>query len=618
MKFHVNNTALLIAIVASFLLALNAVLGFVLTNQSKAAMKSLFQNRVLDIANTAAAMLNGDELKALRAEDKDTPAYRRINDTLTYFQDNIDLDYIYCIQAVGEKEFVFSVDPTVEDPGVFGEPIVYTEALYKASKGTPAVDDESYTDAWGSFYSAYSPVFDSEGNVAGIVAVDFSASWYDAQIDKQMQTIIICMAVSLLLCVLLVLFVTRHLRQRVNDMTKDLQHALEIAQSGSRAKTAFLSSVSHEIRTPMNAIIGLNHIALENPNLPPETREQFKKIGASAKHLLSIINDILDVSRIESGRTVLKNEEFAFNNVIEQVNVIIGSQCRDKGLIYDCRAQAVANDFYIGDSVKIKQVLINILGNAVKFTPKGGTVTLQIEKTAEFDRKTTLKFTIKDTGIGMSEDYIPKIFDAFSRENDSAQNQYGSTGLGMAITKGIVDLLNGQISVESTKGVGTTFTVVITLTRAEPDAAAHPPAQETIDIPISTADLNGRRILLAEDVEVNAEIIKEVLKMRGMLVEHAENGQIAVDMFSAQPSGYYDAILMDMQMPVLNGLEATKRIRSLDRTDAKKIPIIALTANAFDEDVQRSMQAGMNSHLSKPIEPDTIYRTLEKLISSQM
>ena len=617
MKFRVDNTALLIAIVASFLLALNAVLGFVLTNQSKAAMKSLFQNRVLDIANTAAAMINGDELKALRAEDKDTPAYRRINDTLTYFQDNIDLDYIYCIQAVGEKEFVFSVDPTVEDPGVFGSPIVYTEALYKASKGTPAVDDESYADAWGSFYSAYSPVFDSEGNVAGIVAVDFSASWYDAQIDKQMQTIIICMAVSLLLCVLLVLFVTRHLRQRVNDMTKDLQHALDVAQSGSRAKTAFLSSVSHEIRTPMNAIIGLNHIALENPNLPPETREQLKKIGASAQHLLSIINDILDVSRIESGRTVLKNEEFAFNNVIEQVNVIIGSQCRDKGLIYDCRAQAVANDFYIGDSVKIKQVLINILGNAVKFTPKGGTVTLQIEKTAEFDRKTTLKFMIKDTGIGMSEDYIPKIFDAFSRENDSAQNQYGSTGLGMAITKGIVDLLNGQISVESTKGVGTAFTVVITLTQAATDVA-HSPAQETIEALLRTTELNGKRILLAEDVEVNAEIIKEVLKMRGMLVEHAENGQIAVDMFNAQPVGYYDAILMDMQMPVLNGLEATKLIRSLARTDAKKIPIIALTANAFDEDMQRSMQAGMNSHLSKPIEPDAIYRTLERLISSQI
>ena len=608
MKFRVDNTALLIAIVSSFLLALNAVLGFVLTNQSKAAMKS---------ANTAAAMLNGDELKALRAEDKDTPAYRRINDTLTYFQDNIDLDYIYCIQAVGEKEFVFSVDPTVEDPGVFGSPIVYTEALYKASKGTPAVDDESYADAWGSFYSAYSPVFDSEGNVAGIVAVDFSASWYDAQIDKQMQTIIICMAVSLLLCVLLVLFVTRHLRQRVNDMTKDLQHALDVAQSGSRAKTAFLSSVSHEIRTPMNAIIGLNHIALENPNLPPETREQLKKIGASAQHLLSIINDILDVSRIESGRTVLKNEEFAFNNVIEQVNVIIGSQCRDKGLIYDCRAQAVANDFYIGDSVKIKQVLINILGNAVKFTPKGGTVTLQIEKTAEFDRKTTLKFMIKDTGIGMSEDYIPKIFDAFSRENDSAQNQYGSTGLGMAITKGIVDLLNGQISVESTKGVGTAFTVVITLTQAATDVA-HSPAQETIEALLRTTELNGKRILLAEDVEVNAEIIKEVLKMRGMLVEHAENGQIAVDMFNAQPVGYYDAILMDMQMPVLNGLEATKLIRSLARTDAKKIPIIALTANAFDEDMQRSMQAGMNSHLSKPIEPDAIYRTLERLISSQI
>ena len=608
-----RKTLFMIVLVSSFLFTLNALLGIILTNQSREAMKTLFQSRVLDIANTAADMIDGDVLKALEAGDKGTKPYQRVNDTLAYFQNNIDLEYIYCIRAVDEKKFVFTVDPTIEDPGAFGSPIVYTDALYKASKGTPAVDEEPYSDAWGSFYSAYSPVFDSDGNVAGIVAVDFSAEWYDEQINRQIRTIVVCMIVSLFLSMLLVWFVTRHLRQRVNDMTKDLQQALEIAESAGRAKTAFLSNMSHEIRTPMNAIIGLDRIALENHDIPNITRDHLEKIGASAEHLLSIINEVLDMSRIESGRTVLKNEEFSFARMLEQVNVIVGSQCRDKGLNYECQTRDGLKDYYIGDSVKIRQVLINILGNAVKFTPTGGTVTLQAEEISASDRKSTLRFTIKDTGIGMSKEYLPKIFEAFSQENSSANNKYGSTGLGMAITKGIVGMMGGDISVDSEKGVGTTFTVVITLERAEKNIVA-PSSEQQSETSTRQIDLAGRRILLAEDVAVNAEIMIEVLKMRGMTVEHAENGQRAVEMFSAQPSGYYDAVLMDMRMPVMDGLEATRRIRSSGREDAKTIPIIALTANAFDEDVQQTTQAGMNAHLSKPIEPEEIYRTLAALI----
>ena len=603
-----NNTVIFMAIVSTFLLALNALLGFVLTRQSNAAIKTLFQSRVLDIANTAADMLDGDALKSLRAEDKDTPAYRQINDTLAYFQENIELEYIYCIRAVGEKEFEFTVDPTIEDPGEFGEPIVYTDALYAASKGTPAVDDEAYSDAWGSFYSGYSPVFDSEGNVAGI----FSAEWYDNQIEKQMKTIAACMIVSLLLCMLLVWFVTRHLRQRVDDMTRHLKTALDAAEAASRAKTVFLSNMSHEIRTPMNAILGINHIALENPEISDTTRGHLKKIGASAKHLLGLINDILDVSRIEAGKTVLKNEDFSFAQMLEQVNVIIGSQCKDKGLKYNCIVEMTDDDVFVGDSIKLRQVLINILGNAVKFTPEGGTVTLKAEKIAEFDRKATLRFTIKDTGIGMDKEYIPKIFDAFSQEDASSTNKYGSTGLGMAITKSIVDMMNGDISVESEKGVGTAFTIVVTLERSEQSASGANEEQEAVSS--TPADLTGKHILLAEDILINAEIIREVLKMKGMTIDHAENGQIAVDMFNAQPPGYYAAVLMDMRMPVMDGLEATKQIRNSDHEDAKTIPIIALTANAFDDDVQRSIQAGMNAHLSKPIDPDEIYRTLAELV----
>lgn len=523
-----------------------------------------------------------------------------------------------------------------------------------------------------------------------------------------------------------------------------LSDALKTAEEASKAKTIFLSSMSHEIRTPMNAIIGLDSLALSEKDLSPKTRDYLEKIGSSAEHLLGLINDILDMSRIENGRLAIRNEEFSFSKMLEQVNTIASGQCNEKGLEYNCHIKGHVDGYYIGDDMKIRQVLINILGNAVKFTPKGGKVELTAEKTASFDKKSTLRFTISDTGIGMSKEYLPKLFEAFSQENTSSTNKYGSSGLGMAITKSIVETMNGKIEVESEKDKGTTFTVTLTLQDSErkPESDGeieiHPNEMtvlvidddevavehaklvlENAGIAVETAlsgsqavemvklrharreaynliivdwkmpemdgvettrqirkvtgdesaiiiltaynwddileeatsagvdsfiakpifsealidefknalkkkqmkiekkkaDLTGKRVLLAEDMEVNAQIMIEVLKMRDIEADHAENGKIALEMFKNHEEGYYSAILMDMRMPEMDGLEATAEIRKLDRSDAKQIPIIALTANAFDEDVQRSLQAGLNAHLSKPVQPDVLFETLEGLIS---
>ncbi|MDE5798815.1 MAG: response regulator [Treponemataceae bacterium] len=528
-----------------------------------------------------------------------------------------------------------------------------------------------------------------------------------------------------------------------------LSDALKMAEEASKAKTAFLSSMSHEIRTPMNAIIGLDTIALKNKQLPAETRAQLEKIGMSARHLLSLINDILDMSRIESGRMVLKNEEFSFRMFLDQINTIVDSQCRDKKLRYECSVRTKIDEHYIGDDMKLKQVLINILGNAIKFTPSPGTVSLAIERTATFENQTTLRFVISDTGIGMDKEFLPRIFDAFAQEDDTTTSKYGGSGLGMAITKNIVELMNGNITVESEKGKGSTFTVTVTLLNTEQKAAAalfdvnpadlkvlvidddevactharivleeigiavdtcldgeaalkliqnqvarHEPynlilvdwqlpdadgveltrkiceriGQETTVIILTAynwatieteakaagvdsfmskplfassvmseftaalrkkhranvaaetpkVDLHGRRILLAEDMQINMEIMKELLGMEGMEVEHAENGQIAVDMFRASEPGHFDVVLMDVRMPVMDGLKATAAIRALDHPDAKDIPIIAMTANAFDEDVQHSLQAGMTAHLTKPVEPEKLYRSLKELIGARL
>ena len=406
---------------------------------------------------------------------------------------------------------------------------------------------------------------------------------------------------------------------QINSMTHRRERQIEVekalAEESSRAKTSFLSNMSHEIRTPMNAIIGLDNIALRDPDLPPRTREHLEKIGSSAKHLLGLINDILDMSRIESGRMVLKNEEFSFREFLDQINIIINGQCVDKGLHYECYIAGPVSDYYTGDDMKLKQVLINILGNSVKFTDPPGEVTLTVEQVARDESGSTLRFIMKDTGMGMDQAFIPRLFEAFSQEDATTTNRYGGSGLGMAITKNFVEMMNGEIAVESQKGVGSTFTVTVTLKASSRTFQAEPlavqPAAETAE-----NILSGRRILMAEDMDANAEILADLLELEDILSERAENGQRAVDMFSEHPAGYYDAVLMDVRMPIMDGLSATQAIRALNRPDANEIPIIAMTANVFDEDVERSLQAGMNAHLFKPIEPDRLYETMARLIEN--
>ena len=384
----------------------------------------------------------------------------------------------------------------------------------------------------------------------------------------------------------------------------------EEAHSANRAKSQFLSRMSHEIRTPINAIIGLDSIALHDESIPPQTRENLVKIGASARHLLSVVNDILDMSRIESGRMTLKEELFSFREFLEQINIIVGGQCDDKGLQYNCRMIGPLDDYYKGDDLKLKQVLINILGNSVKFTDPPGTITFTIEQTSGTDDRAVLCFRMEDSGIGMDKEYLPKLFEAFSQEDTENTSRYGGSGLGMAITKSFISMMGGDIIVESEKGIGTTFTVTVTLGRANETEIPSRTETEKLE---SNADLTGRHLLIAEDQEINAEVLADLLELEGMSSERAENGQQAVDMFEQNEEGHFDAILMDMRMPVMDGLAATKMIRSLSRPDAVKIPIIAFSANAFEEDVRQCIEAGMNEHLSKPVDIDRLKETLTRL-----
>ena len=398
-----------------------------------------------------------------------------------------------------------------------------------------------------------------------------------------------------------------NITQRIVESER-LEAQLRAAEESSRAKSDFLASMSHEVRTPLNAVIGLNSLALRDDTLQPRTRERLEQVDASAHHLLDMVNDVLDMNHIASGHMQLKAEPFSPADVVNLVNVLARMLCEEKGVDYRYESVGEMESACIGDALRLRQVLLSLLTNAAKFTPQGGSVRFVAEQLPREGENCVLRFTVSDTGVGIDEAFMPRLFDAFSQEDASATNHYGGSGLGLAITKRLVNMMDGDIAVESRKGEGSTFTVTVRLKAVEtPEAAESPAAQD--------ASLAGRHVLIVEDVDLNADLLADLLELEDITSERAENGRVAVDTFAQSPPGRFDAILMDLRMPVMDGLEAARAIRALPRSDAGTVPIIALTANAFDEDVRRSLEAGMNAHLPKPVDTDRLFETLRELMA---
>ncbi len=431
-------------------------------------------------------------------------------------------------------------------------------------------------------------------------------------VHDHIQLVVLILLIIVVLLVFRFIVRIRRAKKEVEEKEaarQELSDALDAAEQANRAKTVFLNNMSHDIRTPMNAIVGFTSLASSNIDNKEQVQDYLDKISVSSQYLLALINDVLDMSRIESGKVSIEETDVHLPDVIHDLKTIIQSNLAAKDLDFSIDTKDVKHKDIVTDKLRLNQVLLNILSNAIKFTPSGGKISFSvIEKPSTDETKANFEFKIKDNGIGMSEEFKKTIFDTFTREKTSTVSGIQGTGLGMAISKNIVDMMGGEISVESTEGSGSEFIVELPCKICDSKHIENDGASE------SMPDFTGKRVLLAEDNQMNQILAENILTSVGFEVDIASDGTEVVEKMKSQPAGYYDIILMDIQMPQMDGYEATKIIRALDDEKKASIPIVAVTANAFEEDRQNSMDVGMNGHLAKPYDIPVIMKTLSELL----
>ena len=601
--------------------------------RSRVGIRKAIQQRMLDIANCAAGSVSGEVMKNFTEDQVGSVAYNNVYDTLTIFRDNVELEYVYCIKEDTPGNFIFIMDTDPVSPASYGDSVEYTEALAQAGRGTASVDEVPYTDQWGSFYSAYSPVFDSTGKVVGIVVADFSSDWFDGQLASQTRSMVLGYAVILLFSlffagVLSFLIVKPYVKAQGELLEEKVR-----AESASNAKSDFLANMSHEIRTPINAVLGMNEmiirednraldVAESDPMLVQEALENINVYAGDVKkaghNLLAIVNDILDFSKIEAGRMELAEAPYQLSSLINDINNMIMFKAQDKGLVFNVEADPSLPDELSGDEVRVRQILTNLLNNAVKYTEKGSVI-LKLRGKKQDENTLILTIVVWDTGIGIKPEDKEQLFNKFERLEMDRNSTVEGTGLGLAITHNLIELMGGNIEVESEYGKGSIFTVNIpqkivsgsTLgdlqTRLKDNAPGNRPYKESFRAPDAT-------ILIVDDTRINLTVAVNLLKNTKMKIDTATSGEEAVNMASKTR---YDVIFMDQRMPGMNGTEAFHKIRETENGASKDVPVICLTADAIIGAKERYLSEGFSDYLTKPIDNFALENMLMKYLPEE-
>ena len=526
---------------------------------------------------------------------------------------------VYVEQKNGERTFWGFTIVIIRVPDIFADSIKSLTDFgyeYKLSKNI-APWDETYEEVYGSVVEMIDPVtYTFElGDSQWVLEVMPENGWNSNEKLYRLWGcgLLIVLLLTGFVFMIMLLHRTQESENTVVKLNKKLQKALEQAKTASVEKSNFLFNMSHDIRTPMNAVIGMTSLIRHDAGNKDKVIEYADKIDVSSQHLLGIINDILDMSKIEAGKTVFKYDDFSILNFIQEINNLFHSQIDEKKQILTTKKN-IRHEWVNGDQLRLMQIFSNLLSNAVKYTQEGGKIQFLVE---ECETKSSVyakyRFLVSDNGMGMSADFKETIFDPFTRAEGSVTNKIQGTGLGMAITRNLVEAMGGTIDVESELGQGSCFEVLIDLRIAE-DRSVSSTVQEEKNEQNDNI-FQGMRFLCAEDNELNAEILTELLKIEGAECTICENGEEILKTFEKSAPGDYDMILMDVQMPVMNGYEATKAIRRSSHELAKTIPIIAMTANAFSEDIQHSLAASMNAHVSKPVEMKVLEKTIRSIKS---
>ena len=596
--------------------------------RSRIGIRKAIQQRMLDIANCAAGSINGEILKTIDKDAVGNTDYNHIYDTLAVFRDNIELEYIYSIKEEGDDNFIFTMDLDPKTPAAYGDSVAYTKALSSAGDGVAAVDEVPYSDKWGKFYSAYSPVFDSSGKVVGIIAVDFSADWFESQFFEQTRsTILSYLAILIFTLLIAAMFSVIIVRPFVGLHEKLLEEKL-LAESASNAKSEFLANMSHEIRTPINAVLGMNEMIIrENGRAreltvsdSKETQDALKNISIYASdvkqagnNLLSIVNDILDFSKIEAGRLDIVESSYGLSSLLNDLRNMILFKAQEKGLTFIIEVDKTLPDELYGDEVRIRQIITNILTNAVKYTEEGF-VKLSINGEKQSDEVLMLTVSVQDTGIGIRPEDIEKLFTKFQRLEMVHNSTLEGTGLGLAITNRLLEMLGGTIKVESEYGHGSTFTVNIPQRIISPapvgDLQARFEASEPdTDTYKETFRAPTAHILAVDDTRINLTVVINLLRNTQVKIDTAISGEEAVEMAK---NNAYDLILMDQRMPEMDGTQALHCIRETKDGLSCNSPVICLTANAVVGSREQYISEGFTDYLTKPIESGSLERMLIK------